>query len=376
MADGSESIGEVMRAAVNPAELESLIVRLENRLVSIVDNSGEFLQPLGDGRVIDTKSWHGWDWTHGVALYGLWKHHELTGSQDALDKINEWFAFHFERGTPSKNINSMAPMLSLAFVREKFGNLNLDPHLESWAEYLMKGLPRTEENGFQHIVFRNINYQQLWDDTLFMSVLPLAKIGLLFGREEYVNEALRQFLLHIKYLADRKTGLWFHGWTFDGYHHFAEALWARGNSWVTIAIPEIIEMLDLPAGDPIRMFLQETLVKQVDALARLQHSSGMWHTLMDDPSSYLEASATAGFGAGILKGVRKGYLPDNYAEVGRRALLATIRNISPEGELLQTSFGTGMGDTLQFYRDIPLTAMPYGQSLAILCLVEALRQTY
>jgi unsaturated rhamnogalacturonyl hydrolase len=25
---------------------------------------------------------------------------------------------------------------------------------------------------------------------------------------------------------------------------------------------------------------------------------------------------------------------------------------------------------LQFYKDIPLTAMPYGQSLAILCLAE------
>ena len=43
-------------------------------------------------------------------------------------------------------------------------------------------------------------------------------------------------MLHIKYLSDRKTGLWFHGWTFAGRYHFAGALWARGNSWVTIAI--------------------------------------------------------------------------------------------------------------------------------------------
>ena len=52
-------------------------------------------------------------------------------------------------------------------------------------------------------------------------------------------------MLHVKYLQDSRTGLWFHGWTFDGRHNFAKALWARGNSWVTIAIPEFIEMLDL-----------------------------------------------------------------------------------------------------------------------------------
>ena len=86
----------------------------------------------------------------------------------------------------------------------------------------MDGLPRTEESGFQHIVFNSENPQQLWDDTLMMSVLPLAKIGQLLGRPQYVEEARRQFMLHVKYLVDRKTGLWFHGWTFDGRHNFAE----------------------------------------------------------------------------------------------------------------------------------------------------------
>ncbi|MNC74759.1 Glycosyl Hydrolase Family 88 [compost metagenome] len=50
-----------------------------------------------------------------------------------------------------------------------------------------------------------------------------------------------------------------------------------------------------------------------------------------------------------------------------------VKNISPEGELLQVSFGTGMGSNLEFYRQIPLTSMPYGQAMAILCLGEYLR---
>ena len=225
-----------------------------------------------------------------------------------------------------------------------------------------------------HIVYNDENPGEMWDDTLMMSVLPLAKIGLLLGRPQYIEEAKRQFLVHIKYLFDKKTGLWFHGWNFNGRHNFAGALWARGNCWVTIAIPEIIELLDLPEGDALRMFLIDTLAAQVKTLSETQdEDTGLWHTLIVDPSSYLEASATAGFAYGILKGVRKGYLPRRYEAVGIRAVKGVLANIDEDGELKQVSFGTAMGDTEQFYKDIALTSMPYGQSLAMIALGEFLR---
>jgi unsaturated rhamnogalacturonyl hydrolase len=87
---------------------------------------------------------------------------------------------------------------------------------------------------------------------------------------------------------------------------------------VTIAIPEIIEMLDLAEGDAFRTFLIDTLAAQVKTLAEHQDESGLWHTLIVDPTSYLEASATAGFAYGILKAVRKGYLPRRYKRSGSR----------------------------------------------------------
>ena len=88
------------------------------------------------------------------------------------------------------------------------------------------------------------------------------------------------------------------------------------------------------------------------------------------------ASASAGFGYGILKAVRKGYLPREHAAVGERAVGAILDNVSPDGELQQVSFGTAMGPDLEFYRTIPRTSMPYGQAMAILCLAEYLRTYY
>ncbi|VDB85430.1 unnamed protein product [Peniophora sp. CBMAI 1063] len=360
----------------NPAKaaLLNTISSLIDCLVNIKDENSEFLLTLEDGRVIDTKGWNDWEWTHGVGLYGLLQLHKITGDKQAMDIAVQWFTDRFAAGT-TKNINTMSPLLTAAYAHE-LGRADYGVHLDAWAEWAMYELPRTEEGGFQHITYVDENYQQLWDDTLMMTVLPLAKIGLVLDRKEYVEEAKRQFMVHIKYLADVQTGLWFHGWTFDGRHHFADARWARGNSWVTVSIPDFIELLRLPPDDGLRLFLVATLRAQIDALVRTQDAeTGLWHTILDDATSYLEASATAGFAYGILKALRLRLIPKEecYVTCAKKAIEGILRNVTEKGELQQVSFGTPVFNDLQGYKDIPLTSMPYGQSLALLALTEHLR---
>lgn len=358
-------------------DVDNTINSLINGMVNIKDETGEFLLKLEDGRVIDTKGWQGWEWTHGVGLYGLWKYHTLTGSSDSIKIMEDWFAARFAEGGTTKNINTVASMLTLAYLYEKNGNQTYLPWLESWADWAMYELPRTKYGGMSHMTYNAINSQELWDDTLMMTVLPLAKIGKLLNRPHYVDEAKRQFLLHIQYLFDTKTGLWFHGWTFDGNNNFARALWARGNSWITIVIPEILELLDLPPTDPFRIHLIDTFEAQVSALLKYQEESGLWRTLIDQPiseGSYIESSATAGFAYGMLKGLRLRYIKgDEYRESATKAIKAVLGKVTPGGELEDTSFGTGMGHDLQHYKDIPITSMPYGQAMAIMALGEFLR---
>ena len=358
-------------------ELHQKTNLLINQLVNIKDETGEFLLKLPDGRIIDTKGWNDWEWTHGIGLYGIWQYYELTGKEEYLAIIEAWFKGRFEAGGTTKNINTMAVFLTLAYVYEKTKNSTYLPWLDTWAEWAMNDLARTEHGGMQHDTYLGPNTQQLWDDTLMMTVLPLTKIGKLLNRPHYIKEAKRQFLLHIKYLFDTRTGLFFHGWTFaDGGHNYARALWARGNSWLTIVIPEFLDLLDLEADDPIRIHLLDTLKAQCLALKKYQTESGLWCTLIDQPESegsYVEASATAGFAYGILKAQRKRYIGPEYQEVALKAMKGVISNINPSGELQNVSFGTGMGDTLQFYKDIRRTSMPYGQAMAIMALGELLR---
>ncbi|KIY46851.1 glycoside hydrolase family 105 protein [Fistulina hepatica ATCC 64428] len=354
----------------------STIKLLISCLVNIKDETGEFLMPLADGRIIDTKGWNDWEWTHGVGLYGLYKFYQITGDAETLKIMLDWFRDRFEIGT-TKNVNTMSPLLTAAYLHASSSvDVNYLPHLEAWGDWAMHDMPRTDEDGMQHITYIVDNYQQLWDDTLMMTVLPLAKIGLVLGKPEYVEEAKRQFLLHVKYLQDTQTNLFFHGWTFDGRHHFGRTRWARGNCWITVSIPDFIEMLSLPPEESVCKFLKGVLKGQIDALVDLQDKqTGLWHTILDDPTSYLEASATAGFTYGILKALRTRLIPkeERYVNCAKQAIQGIFDNITVDGELKQVSFGTPVFDDPEDYKKVKLTSMPYGQSLALLALTEHLR---
>ncbi|KAL2018598.1 hypothetical protein VTK56DRAFT_568 [Thermocarpiscus australiensis] len=362
---------------IKSSDVHAKIQLLIDGLVNIKDKTGEFLLKLDDGRVIDTKGWKDWEWTHGIGLYGIWQYYQLVGDAKYLQIIEDWFRDRFAAGGTTKNINTMAVFLTLAHVYEHTRNATYLPWLDTWGEWAYHDLARTKHGGMQHVTYLSAHDQQLWDDTLMMTVLPLAKIGQVLGRPRYVAEAKKQFLIHLQYLFDTRTGLFFHGWTFaEGGHNFARARWARGNSWLTIAIPEFLELLDLDASDPIGSHLINALAAQCEALAPLQTPSGLWRTLLDIPEeegSYVEASATAGFAFGILKAQRKRYIGKEHEAVALRAVKAVLDNIDADGELLNTSFGTAMGATLQHYKDIPITSMPYGQAMAMMALVEFLR---
>lgn len=350
---------------------EKLNLLFESFQKVLYEEDDQFLKGMATKNLAgdDVNRYRFWEWTQGVGLYGMWKMFEKTGDKKMLDVLLKYYERQMGIGLPSKNVNTTAPMLTLAFVYEYTKNEEYGRLCKEWAEWLMNGLPKTREGGFQHMTSDTLNDQELWDDTLFMAVLFLAKCGKIFGKKEWVDEAKYQFLLHIKYLADKKTGLWFHGWTFNGNHNFAEALWGRGNSWATAAIPEFLGIIECEPS--VKRFLTEAFRKQVDALKKFQDPSGMWHTLVDDPTSYVETSATCGFAYGILKGVHEGLIGKEYEEVARKALPAVLSHIDENGVVNQVSYGTAMGrESKQFYKEIEIKPMPYGQAMAILFLLE------
>lgn len=354
-------------------EVRETIERLIKNLVNLSDPTGEFSIKVADGSVIDNKSFHYWEWTSGIGLYGMMQFYKITHNQEVLQQIIDWFAEQLPKKV-EKNINTMVQMATLADLYKITNDASYLPVLKQWGDWLFNDAIRTKSGGLQHVTFGDLNPEEMWDDTLMISVIPLTKLGLVLQRPDYIEEAKFQFMIHIKYLQDRKTGLWYHGWTFKAANNFGSVFWGRGNSWITIAIPLFFELLHLSESDETYKFLMESLDQQVAALAKLQDESGLWHTVIDDPSSYLEGSATAGFTFGILKGVANGYLDNKYLKIGLNGLQALFNNIGADGSLAKVSAGTPMGVNADFYKKIKISTMPYGQSMAVLALTEYLRE--
>lgn len=324
------------------------------------------------------------DWFQGVGLYGYYKMYALTGNRKHLETIIKYFDIRIEDGLPPKNINAMAPMLTLLCLTE---NPHVDPSKKNvyveickeWANWLYEKHPRTHEGGLSHLTCEADNAQELWDDTLFMSVLFLAKAGVVWHKSHYIDEAIYQFLLHSKYLLNKETGFWYHGWTFDGYHNFVKAQWARGNSWITIFIPEFLDICkDYAISQSVYRYMINILTKQLEALCKVQDQSGLWHTLLDHKQSYVETSASAGFIYGIFKAMNSAIIDydqakDKYTTCAMKATDGVLTYINEAGVLEQVSGGTAMGkDSLDFYLNIPIEPKPYGQAMAMLACVEAL----
>ena len=318
-----------------------------------------------------------WEWPQGVGLFGLYKYYTISKDEDVLRFLLKWYDERIAEGILEKNVNTTSPMLTLTYMYEitkKEEYLNL---INEWADWIMesKGLIRTGDGLFQHMITGSPNDGEILIDTIFMTLLFLARASKILDRKDYLDEVNYQILGHIKYLFNKDAGLFYHGYNFDLMHNYGRIHWGRGNCWYTVAIMEYLNEFGI---DPtLRRYFLSIYTTQVETLKKhANKENSLWHTVIDDAESYLEISGSAGFLCGILKGVRQGVLPESeYKALTDSALENILKFISDDGTVENVSYGTPIGYDKEFYLNIPITPMTYGQALMILCLAEALEHT-
>jgi unsaturated rhamnogalacturonyl hydrolase len=203
---------------------------------------------------------------------------------------------------------------------------------------------------------------QVWDDTLAMSAPLLARSAGLLGRPDLLDAAADEVTAHAV-LLQASDGLWFHGWSAIRGDHLSGGRWARGNGWAALATAEVLA--SLPNGHPDRRLLQSVLSEQLTALAAVQDSSGLWHTLVDRPDYYLETSGSAAIAAAMLSArLPAGVDAERIRRAGRRALAAAYARVGEDGTVTGVSRGTGVAPSLEVYGQVPTDSIqPYGQGL-------------
>jgi unsaturated rhamnogalacturonyl hydrolase len=130
----------------------------------------------------------------------------------------------------------------------------------------------------------------------------------------------------------------------------------------------------LPQNSPLRPALLDILRKQVEGLKKVQAPDGMWRQVLDKPELWEETSGTAMFTYSIARAVNRGWIDPSNMPVARRAFAGISRNVRPDGAVVGTCEGTGIGQSLNFYinRKQPFDDL-HGRGPVLLAATELLK---
>ena len=299
---------------------------------------------------IDDKTEPKWDYVHGLVMTSFEELYKKTNNKAYYDYFKGYADATIQPDgsipsfrVDSYNIDMIPAGNSLFYLYEKTKE---EKYLK--AMQVLKGQleshPRTSEGGFWH---KKIYPNQMWLDGLYMGSPFYAHYTTKFENGKNLNDVAKQFELIQKHLLDKKTGLLYHGWDESKQMGWANKetgtspnFWSRSLGWYAMALVDVLDYI--PESHPKHKELVTYLNQLSEALAKYQHSSGLWYQVTDQGNregNYLEASGSAMFAYAFAKGANKGYLPKNYRALAEKAFDGLTRDlvkITPEGYVIIT----------------------------------------
>ena len=310
-----------------------------------------------------------WDWSCGVAYYGVSEAYRTTGKEEYLDMLKAWTEEYIELGLPVFTVNTCAMGHAMLTLYEATGDEKYWKIVEQQVDYLENHALRFGDHVLQHTVSAQNDFpEQAWADTLFMAAFVLLRVCILKKDAALIDDALNQYYWHIQYLQDPKTSLWYHGYNNINKDHMSGFYWGRANAWAAYTMSQVKARLPEPYLYPAYLELDNALRDQLAALKLLQTEDGLWRTILDDPESYEEVSASCGIAAAMV--VNDNPLHTKYVQ---RALDGVLKNITEDGRVCNVSGGTAVMKDRDGYRNVPKKWMQgWGQGLALAFLTAVL----
>jgi unsaturated rhamnogalacturonyl hydrolase len=193
-----------------------------------------------------------------------------------------------------------------------------DPGLAAAAahqrDWLLHRAPRAADGTLFHLV----TSREVWADTVFMVVPPLAAAG-------HGDAALAQLEGHRARLR-RPDGLWCARWDEDAGAPADGRAWGTGNGWVVAALARTVARL--PGG-----VLTAEARAHLDACLAHRRPDGGFGDVLDDDASPADTAVAAMLAWAALTGAAEGWLPPRYADVGRSVLGTVVASLDDLGRV-------------------------------------------
>lgn len=186
----------------------------------------------------------------------------------------------------------------------------------------------------------------VWADDLFMSVAFLLRMAEITSNSHLYDEVAHQIIQFNKYLTDKETGLYKHGWYAQNQKQSSVA-WARANGWIIWATSEAL--LKMPSSHKDYHKIRTLFIEHLETIFSYQAQSGLWHQVLTCPDSYLETSSSAMFALSLARAIRKEWLPLSYSQQLMKAWKAIVNKMDCDGSVNGICSGTDMSEDVSYY---------------------------
>ena len=199
------------------------------------------------------------------------------------------------------------------------GDQKLQKAAEQMLEFLLYKAPRTRGG----IIYHNYIENMIWVDAFYMAPPFLAVAG-------HPEEAVTQVVGYRKILFNPEKKLFYHMWDEDRGDFERKLFWGVGNGWAAAGMTRVIKALPesmLKEKAMIAGFVQEVL----DGCLRCQREDGLFHDILDDPTTFVETNTAQMLSYTIYRGVKAGRLEEDYLRYADKMRLAVYEKVDEFG---------------------------------------------
>lgn len=272
-----------------------------------------------------------WDYCHGLELQSMLDVYDRYGNR----KIYDYALAYADTMVNADGTIKMYKREEYSLDRINSGKFIFRIYEQTKDEKYKKALalmrsqldehPRNADGGFWH---KKIYPNQVWLDGLYMGQPFYMEYETRFNDKKNYPDIFNQFFNVVKNMRDEKTGLYYHAYDSskemfwcDKTTGLSKNFWLRALGWYSMALLDTLTKTD-NSYQPDYDRLKQVFVDLMESMAKFQDESGMWYQVVNmggREKNYLETSGSAIMAYSMLKGVRLGFLPERFRELGEKA---------------------------------------------------------
>ncbi|MCC5947366.1 MAG: glycoside hydrolase family 88 protein [Nitriliruptoraceae bacterium] len=335
----------------------------------------------------------GWGFGDSVAFEGMIEASKVLGDETWRSFARGFIRAWALEASPYERLDCTAAGLAMVRIGEVIGDARVTEAAIGLADYLV-ARPRIgalfatwEHSPLQHaygpdslppdeVALLASPPPGVFIDCLHFDPPFLVALGLLVGRDDLVEEGVRQARGYVEVLQ-QDDGTFDH-FVLEGSERTYGAGWGRGQGWALLGLLDVLE--DLPEGHEATADLTRATVRLIEAMLRTQRDDGHWYAVVHDPASGDETSTAAFMADGFLRALRLGVVgdgsdADRIEAAADAALRAALHDTDEGGNLAGVSAAVNACTLQSHYAHVPRGfIVPWGQGPLATALAERLRR--